>query len=331
MTESAFYIIAGSLSDLTKFDFSCYNVQILSIDSLKFHDICKQAAENERFDKIWHKFVSISNKFEKNEKPYVILPLDFQNEIDEWRIYECFKICLILFPSELTVYSLLRFKLFEKKFIRWEILYQFDFIPTGRSITDCYLKYDENNLDHINRFINFYYSRKQVLQYLETTINSYINSFKSSNTLEASFLLLCISLESIINGTNELRYRICRNIALICAENESHAQIIYKNLDQIYKLRSKIIHGENYKTELIQEYLPYLEIVLSRLIIELILQNFKSKNELNDNLLFAGFKDKFTLKNEYNSMIINTEVESDIFSVQLKSKSTTKHKSGGSI
>lgn len=123
-----------------------------------------------------------------------------------------------------------------------------------------------------------------------------------------SYLDLCISLESIVNGNSELLYKIRRNVAILCGKSEADSWTLFKNIDKIYKLRSQIVHGEDYKIELIEKYLPYLINLVSRLIIEIISLNVKEKNTLNDKMTSIGFGDKIKISSEYKYFQFNPEV-----------------------
>ncbi len=315
-----FYIIAGSLTDLSKFDFNCYNIQCLRIDSDKLKDICNDMTDDESYNNAQEIFEEISGKFRNEEKPFVLLPIDFSKPFYEKSLIECYKIILIIYPSDLTIYGEISFQLFDNKFLHFNIYSEYGFYSTGReNYYDNFVHYDVDALEEINHFIKLYHERKDGLAYLETTTNSYISSFRERRP-DMAFLNLCISLESIIEGKEELSYRIKRNVSILCAKNKSQAESIFNNLNLIYSLRSKIIHASKYKYDKTDEYLPYIQSLISRLIIELILQNIKDLTDLNKKLTFAGFGDRANLNDEgdYTSMSLNISSYYDTFITKLK-------------
>ena len=120
-------------------------------------------------------------------------------------------------------------------------------------------------------------------------------------------------MESIINGSEELNYRLKRGVAILCGDNEFSSEIIYDNLKIIYSLRSKIIHGEKYKTEKVKNYLPHLKALVSRTIIELIIHDISNTNELNKIITKIGFGERYKISNDWKKydFNINTIAESN--------------------
>jgi len=65
--------------------------------------------------------------------------------------------------------------------------------------------------------------------------------------------------------------------------------LFYWTLTLVYSLRSKIVHGVKYKKNKLEEFSPFLQNLVSRMNIELILQNIGSLKKLNRKLNFAGY------------------------------------------
>ena len=319
-TETKFYIIAGSLADLSKFDFSSFNTQCIKVNSDMLDSICDGMTDDEFSNRTKELLKEISVKFRKSEQPFVLLPIDFTKEFIEKNLISCYELILLLFPGDLAIYGLINFQLFDYKYIHLNSYLEYGFYSSGReNYYDNFVYYQEDSLGEINRFIKLYNERKNGIEYLETTVNGYISSFRELRP-DMAFLNLCISLESIVEGNTELSYRIKRNVAILCAENKHYAEKIFDNLNLIYGLRSRIVHAGKFKYEKVDEYLPYLQSLVSRLIIELILQNIQSLSVLNRSLIFAGFGDRKELitDSDYEPMTLNISSYVDTFVEELK-------------
>lgn len=289
ITETKFYILSGSLSDLSRLDFSHLNIQCMKINSPEFNSVLENMKIDEHDTKTSSFFEELYKKYPEEPSLYILLPIDFNKEFNESELFICFEIILLLHPSDISVYGILEFQLLDYKYLDWVVFTEFgEKYSWGYQLYENHLFYDTNNLEHINKFIKIYHERVREIPYLKIPIDSYLSSFSERNPT-MSFLSLCICLESIIDGSNELVYRIKRNVSILCGNSKARAEIIFKNVDLIYKLRSKIVHGEDYKLEKIQDHLPYLRKLVSRVIIKLVLLNIKSKETLSTSLTFSGF------------------------------------------
>lgn len=311
-TITKFFVLAGSLSDLSKIDFSSLNIQCLHIDSEKLLKI----GEDAKYEDWENNTLEILNELKKDfwdsERLYVLLPIDFSKKFSVRDFYLCHEVLLLLFPSDLSIKSVIEFQLFDDKYLHWVASSDYDFISSGGSSYDNYLYYHEDFLVEINSFIEIFFKRFDSIKYLRTSMSTYVSSFYEKNPV-MSFLSLCISLESIINGTSELTYKISRSLAILISDEKSRAETIYANLKLIYDLRSKIVHGSEFKFVKVIEYLPYLRSVASRMMIEIVLQNIKDIDDLNYKLTFAGFGGKESLSNEYKNMTLNITSYVDSF------------------
>ncbi len=311
-----FLVVAGSLSDLSKFDFSCYNIQCLNIESKELKQIIKEKSYCKSIDKDQNLLNKISKDYDDNEKPFILLPLDFGKKLEENILHECFRLILILYPCDLKIIGNIEYEVIQNNHLNWILYSKYE---SHLNIDDKYLYYNEEQLEEINEFILLYHQRKKEIKFIQTTINAYISSFYERK-IDMSFLSLCIALESIVDGNTELSYRIRRNVSILCGKNKIFAETIFKNLNLIYSLRSKIVHAGDYNPEKINQYLPYLQLLISRLIIELILQNITDIKELNYLLTISGFgeRDKLTKNSQYKSMNINIVSEVSILNTLTK-------------
>lgn len=304
-TVSKFFLFVGSLSDISKIDFTSLNITCYQIDSAEFKALCKTMTYKDWGNVIAEHLNEITKDFWDKERIYVLLPINFPKEFVENNFYLCYEVLLLLFPSDLSIKWIIEFQLFDDKYLYPTISSEYDFFPSGIDNSfENFLFYEEKNLNEINEFIRLYANRVNAIKYLKTAKDAYISSFHERNPI-MTFLSLCISLESIVNGNTELNYRIKRNVSILTANIKSRAEVIYDNLNKIYGLRSKIVHGSVYNIEKVIEYLPYLQSLTSRVILEIALLNIINIDDLNRKLTFAGFGDKKSLSSDYKKMNLN--------------------------
>lgn len=307
------FIFSGSNSDLSRLDLSFFNLRFLKIDSDEFIDFVSNTNHetfehhNKRlFEKYWGK------EFNNNHL-YALIPIDLDGKMDAEDVWLVRAALLVMFPSDISIHVEIRYQFFDSKYLRWNRSTEWPIVSSGYGYYDNFLTFDEKNIGEINSYLKTFLIRCKSLKYLKTTVSSYSSSFLQQFPRMA-YLDLCISLESIIDGTNELVYRIRRNVAIICGETRSDCKIIFNNINKIYRLRSKIVHGEDYDTELIEKYLPYLILLISRSITELISLNVPSKTELNEILTEVGFgENKKNIFAGYDQYDLNPSVKEILF------------------
>lgn len=315
-----FYILAGSLYDLSLFDFSIVNIQCLKIDSEKLKEFIQTATYKDRERKVgdWEVLQQMKVEFSAVRGDlYVLLPIDLSKEVPNKDFEYCWYVLLLIFPSDLSIKQIIRFQLFDDKYL-WRIsIEERPFYPTGEKITDNYLISFDGIREEINTFINIFFDRINSIKFITTALHSYVNSY-SEIRLTMSYLSLCICLESIVTGNTELSYRIKRNVAILCGKHADEAEVIFNNLGKIYDLRSKIVHAGIFDEQKVKEYLPYLRNIVSRMIIEVILLNINDLELLNKNLTFSGFLAKEGLTQDYLEMSLNPVSNTNIRSTELK-------------
>jgi Apea-like HEPN len=316
--QTKFFVLIGSLSDLSKIDFSLLNIQCLDITSEKIKQFCKDATHPDWTNRTEDILEEINKEVLDRERLYVLLPIDLSKEYKEDDFFLCLNVLLLLFPSDLAIKNIIDFQVFDDKFLNWTSCESYNFYPTGYDDHfENYLFYHEDNLEEINSFVSLFVERINSIKYLKTVLNAYISSFHERNPI-MGYLSLCISTESINNAPTELNYRIGRNISILIGDSKSRAETIFDNLKLIYDMRSRIVHGGKYDIEKVIEYLPYLRSVVSRMIIEIVLLNIQDIDELNRKLTFAGFGDKNSFSTEYRKMTLNITSYVDAFRKKLR-------------
>lgn len=318
ITEIQFFILSGTLSDLSKIDFSHLNIRCLDIKSSSFAAVLDKMKIDEDDTKTTELISEISTNIINDQLSFfVLLPLDFKKTFNSDEMYSCYEIMSVIFPSDISIFGVIDFQLLDNKSLNWINYKEFGtkYSKGYRNLTN-HLFFADIGLTSTNNFIKLYHNRVKSIPYIRTTIDSYVSSFSELNPT-MSFLSLCICLESIIDGSHELIYRIKRNVSMLCSKKKDQAQKIYNNVNLIYKLRSKIVHGENYSLEKVQEYLPYLRNLVSRMIIRLILLNIQSKKQLDKVLTFLGFGNADTVNDDYQEIEPNFSTMAKIVTVEL--------------
>lgn len=308
-------IIAGSLSDLSKLDFSPFNIQYLDINSTELDKIL---GIYDKSGNIRELLTELKEEFWDKERLYITLPVNFSKRVEEDIFWHCWQLLLLLFPSDVKVYSDIQFQFFDDLVLYWNSNGMYHFSPSGYDNTyENYLIFHEESIPEINKFIQIFCNRFDKLSYIHQAFYSYTGSF-SQRFENMEFIGLCMSLEAIVDAHTELNYRLKRNVAILLGDESDRSQTIFDNIGKIYKLRSKIVHAGKYKDEKVAEYMPYLRTVVSRMIIEVILQNVPTLTELNKKVTSLGFGDREKISSEYEAMNLNITSYIDSFIKKLK-------------
>lgn len=303
MREFRVLILTNSASDLSKLVFPDF--KILNINSEEFKVFVTKTKVPE-----YSFMYSIAEHFEMDGKQrYAILNKDLSKPFGAKKINRIYEFLLLLCPSNLAVDHIVHFK-FEKN----ELMHRDSFNAEIYDEEDeSFFKFNDSDLENINMFIDTYYMEFQSISYLNSTIQNYLNALDNTHYYHFSFIALCISLESITNGNTELLYRIRRNVAVICGKDVESSQIVFDNINTIYKLRSKIVHGSDFSDDQVYEYLYYLKCIVSKLIIELLIHKIPNLELLNKNITTLGFGDREKISENWSNIQLNEDVENIIY------------------
>ncbi len=305
-------LFSGSWDELSFFDFSIFNLKFLNINSKELEDILLKMDFQK--DRIIKQIKEIQEENGNSDKMQVLLPIDFLKETKEVDFWSVRNILLLIYPSDITLHYLLRFEKKEDNII-YNGYTSYEFHQTGNAY-DNYLCHYEREIESVNTFIPIFFERIKKIKYAQSAFNSYLSSF-FQNFLSMEFLNLCIALESSVEAHSELNYRIRRNTSILLTSEIDFANNIFKNINKIYSLRSKIVHSGKYKNEKINEYLPYLRNVVSRLIVEIISHNIENITELNRILTMKGFGDNKSISDNYIEYKLNRSVCSNALVTEL--------------
>ena len=260
MAEISIPVLFGSAFDLSLLDFSFKDIKIYDIQSKEFEEYISSLQP----DALEHNFNFFREIIEKihsaYEKRYAIVKREPRIDYNADDIFNVHKFLLILFPSDLQIESIIVYDV-DENFIQTSYMSSYDRRFIDEYPGDLLIVLD-NKIPEINEFAQSYFDGLNADNYIGITIENYIMSFYSSH-LHYQYLTLCIALESVIYGNYELTYRLRRTIAVLCGGDKFNCQTIYSNLNKIYKLRSRIIHGEDYDMEMVKAYLKPLRAIVS--------------------------------------------------------------------
>jgi hypothetical protein len=308
-------ILKNTLFDLSKFNFSFLGIKIYDIQSTEFEKFIKKLNPKFYGGNISH-FNAVINEihFEKDRK-YAIVKNNYKENYSEEEIFSVFKLLKIIFPSGLDIAYIVNFQE-ENNFVQRTSM---TFFENKYSPENRYLTCDFDKLKTINKFIKLVFPNINKNFYLSLSIENYLNSFNASH-LHFSYIALCISLENLIDGKNELIYRLKRLIAVVCGDNIESCKLIFKNVDGIYDLRSKIVHGDKYSDQKIFEFYEYLQSIVSLTIIELLIHNIKDNVELNSKINTLGYGQRKFISMNWKKFELNNQSENNIKNRKLSIK-----------
>lgn len=283
-------LIRGTRSDITKIDFSNYKVKVLNVLSDEFNEFVNNLEDSEFGEVPSREVTYLLHRIKKdsyNTEIFMFMPNSFNVEFSIFNYFECLKVLKIIKPNNMQVVGSIAINGNATEKLT---LVGADFFDSDSQLLRDFENFEfaDEELSAINSLIDLYSKRCQNISYINRISDSYISSFYQKN-YTMQFILLCICLESIVSGTEQVTYRLKRNVSLICADNRVGAEILYKNIDNLYGIRSSIVHGGEFSIEYLRETLPYLRNLVSRMIIELLLLNYRSVEDLNKDLNFAGF------------------------------------------
>ncbi|MEY4538586.1 MAG: Apea-like [Bacteroidota bacterium] len=297
-------ILCNSSYNLTKFDFSFKDITIYDISSKKFKEYIK--IQQPEFLKANFNFIKplLGNINSIHDKRYAIVKNDPKTDFNYKDIVNVWKILLIMFPSDLQIEHELDYQ-FENNFFQRISKSTVERKITGENSENSLMASDDD-IEEINEFIKTVFDSLKLDNYLGFAIDNYLTSYSASH-FHYQYLTLCISLENIIYGNQEITYRLRRNVSILCGQDECSCNIIFENLKKLYALRSKIIHGDSYEIKIVIEYLKPIKSIVSRTIIELLVHNFDKIEKLNHRLTEIGFGDRNKISQGWKHYKLNEQ------------------------
>jgi hypothetical protein len=303
-------ILTGAAFALTRFDFSFKDITIFDIQSEAFEEYIENLQPDSKEDNL--AFIREIRKtiFFDWDKKYAIVNNKPRTRYNYQDITNVWRFLLIIYPSDLQIEHIIEYEI-DDGVIHHSSMLSWIKRTSGEYPGNLLVALKED-VDEVNEFAKNYIDQLNLQNYVGIAIENYLTSFGASH-LHYEYLTLCIALESIVHGDNELTYRLRRTTAVLCGKDAFNCDIIYENLNHLYKLRSKIIHGEEYSMDKVREYLQPLRAIVSRVIIELLIHNIPTNKTLNEIVtrLAFGDRDKISAKWKPYRLNISTVVDSN--------------------
>lgn len=305
-------VLSHTAFDLTKFDFSFKDIKILDIQSVEFRDYISSFSKDAVFKDNDFSFFEdlIKTVRYAHEKKYAVIKLNPKQNFNYDDIESVWKLLLIIFPGDIQISNIVHY--YETEDVGGAYMTQFEEIETGEYPGNLLIS-DDKDIPEINDFFkNVFDKINQHKTYIGLLIENYLVSFHASHS-HYKYLNLCMALESTVHGSEEVSYKLRRNIAVLCGADYYNSEIIHDNIKKLYSLRSKIIHGENFDIAKVESYIPHITALVSRTIIELLAHNISSSEELNNIITGLGYGERAKISKgwKHYKLNISTVVESN--------------------
>jgi len=222
----------------------------------------------------------------------LLWPIDLDNPPKESDFFEAIEAIRLVHPSELYIQNIFDAEYFKGKgicFGSWSTYTSYRW-NKYQNPKDHYFSYPEMYLDETNSFLAFFKENYEKRDYIKNSIRYYSDSFRV-NSPEMAFICLCICLETIVPGKEQLSFRFRRNLAVLCSESAEKGQRIFQKANQLYGFRSKLVHSgmssKDFKK--FDLFFEYAQIIASRMIIEMLLHDIPKIEDLDKRITELGF------------------------------------------
>lgn len=315
-----FATVGGTFVDFSNLDLSPWGIKGGLVESKTTEDFIRSISKDIWSDRNWKKVKDISQCSDGRdgagrhgdwEYMNLLWPIDFDNPPSETDYFEAIGAIKVVHPSELYILNIIGAQYSHDNgifFSSWST-YEAHHWHKYQNCQNFYFKYPERDLHETNAFLGFYKANYKTRPYIQNAIRYYLDSF-NVNSAEMSFICLCICLETIVPGKEQLSYRFKRNLAVLCSESYEKGIKIYNNANLLYGYRSKLVHsGMNRKDfQKFELFFEYAQILASRMIIEMLLHNMPTIEDLDKKLTELGFGQGFKISKEYNEFRGNSSV-----------------------
>jgi len=310
-------IVRGSEFDLTRIDFSFANYRFVPLDSSLIDDYLfgRSDVESDYLANIraWY-----TRGRQIHDPHYAILSID-PNQASWNHAMRCIWLLTITYPSDLQ-------KMFEIRYVRTSptSIVQVSMTEYDRYENFNPMQIPDDELSSLQEFLVLAFDRIGSEDYISQVVDAYLQS-RQSSLVHHSYLSLTMALETILDGKEELTYRLKRAIAIILGRTIDSCEVLFGMVGHMYGLHSTIIHGERFKREELNYYLPTLEKLVSRLIIELIVHNVDTRIALGRIMNKSGFGDYNKISEAHKEFVFNSKTY-DILNIVEYSKYKAKAK-----
>lgn len=306
-----FATVGGTYIDFGNIDLSPWKIKGGLVENSSTEDFIRSVSMQGQEDRNWKRVKDVSQSVDgqggsglRGDWKYMNLlwPSDFDNPPTEDDYFEAIGALRVIHPSELYILNTLGAQYFEEKgihFSGWSTYSQYHW-HKYQDPEDHYFQYPADHLQETNTFLAFYKKNYTKRDYIRNAIRYYLDSY-NVNSVEMSFICLCICLETIVPGKEQLSYRFRRNLAVLCSDSNEKGKKIYTNANKLYNYRSKLVHsGMTSKDfEKFELFFEYAQILASRMIIEMLLHDIPKIEELDKKITELGYGEGQTISKEY--------------------------------
>ncbi len=295
-------IFYGTFADLTKLDLSFLNGKIVRHRGNVFRKWVKSVLSANDFDYDYPNIMK-SNEGEhlyEGDKTwsYAIIPIDAAKEfeLDNWNHF--YQLVLSIYPSDFSLIKVITFGFVTDKYV-FKSVYVNRFIESGGENFNNFMFIAPMEYRFVREYLKKNFQSSLNVKYIKYILSLYTGALRDENPM-SQYLSLVICLEVPIEGKEQLTYKLKRNTALLCGKNVKSCKVIYMNVDQLYKLRSSIVHGDikpSYKH--FKEYNDYLKSLVASLIRELVTHNIQTIAELNNIITSLGYGQNSLISSNY--------------------------------
>ncbi len=302
--------VGGTYSDFSNLDLSPWGIQGGLIEDAKTEDLVRSISMKDHEDRNWEFVKDISQGNEVGEGTHndceymnLLWPINLEAPPEESDYLEVIEAIRVAHPSELYIQNTFSLQYFEGKGIYFIGCSTFNSYRWNKykKPENHYFHYPEKHLEETNRFLSFYKENYEKRDYIRNAIRYYSDSFRV-NSPEMAFLCLCICLETIVPGREQLSFRFRRNLAVLCAESPEKGKRILGKAKQLYEYRSKLVHSgmtsKDFKK--FDLFFEYAQILASRMIIEMLSHFLPKIEDLDKRITELGFGQGKDISVDYN-------------------------------
>ena len=296
-------IFYGTYADLTRLDLSFVNAKIVLHKGKHFREAFKKMLHPDVFQ---YSYASAIDDYENypiyegnKVRRYAIVPIDYKKPFLEEHWNHFHQMMLSIYPSDFALLEIIHLDFHNGQYQSGGKSF-YNFNSSGEDTFDNFMFIAPQEYKFVRNYLKKYFHSSLNLQYVKYILGTYSNSFKENNPIY-QYLSLIICLEVTVEGNEQLTYKLRRNTALLCGNTLDSCKRIYENVNQLYKLRSAVVHGNinpSYKN--FREYHDYLKTLVARLIRELIVHNVPTVPELNEKLTALGYGQNELISKNYS-------------------------------
>ena len=306
-----FATVGGTYVDFVHIDLSPWGIMGGLVENSSTENFIRSISMEKHADENWKHVKDVSQSADGMGGPgkhgdwkymNLLWPIDLKNPPSESNYFEAIEAIRVIHPSELYIQNILYAQYFEEEGIYlngWSTYNNYRWHKYEKP-QNHYFYYPEKYLSDTNKFLLYYKENYNKRDYIRNAIRYYSDAFQV-NSLEMSFICLCICLETIVPGTEQLTYRFRRNLAVLCSESYEDGKRIYTKAQQLYNYRSKLVHSGMTSKDFrkFDLFFEYAQILASRMIIEMILHDIPSIKDLDKKLTELGFGQGNTISKNY--------------------------------